>query len=69
MTPMSLGRSISTGPGRPERAISNASAKMRGMSAVSRMTKLCFTIGRVIAEDVDFLEGVGAHQVASRPGR
>ena len=48
ITPTSFGRSTSTGPGRPERAMWNASAMVRGMSAVFRMTKLCFTIGRVI---------------------
>ena len=46
--PTSLGRSISTGPGRPVRAMRKASAKICGMSSVRRTTKLCFTIGRVI---------------------
>ena len=35
--PMSLGRSISTGPGRPDWASANASANTAGMSSVRRI--------------------------------
>ena len=31
--------------------------------------KLCLVIGQSDAGDVDFLKGVGAEQLAARPGR
>ena len=40
--------SISTGPGRPERAMWNASLKIRGMSSTSDTSQECFTIGMVM---------------------
>ena len=44
----SFGRSISTGPGRPSLATRKASATTAGMSAASRISQECFTIGRVM---------------------
>ena len=40
--------SISTGPGRPLRAMWNASLKMRGMSSARSTSHECFTIGMVM---------------------
>ncbi len=47
---MSLGRSTSTGPGRPVEARWNASAIVRGMSSAEATRKLCLVIGRVMPQ-------------------
>ena len=44
----SLGKSMSTGPGRPVVATWNASRTIRGMSAASVTSQLCFVTPRVI---------------------
>ena len=44
---MSLGRSISTGPGRPVVATWKAAATTRGMSSTSLMSQLCLVMPMV----------------------
>ena len=45
---MSLGMSMSTGPGRPVVAMWNASRTMRGMSAASVTSQLCLVTDMVM---------------------
>ena len=45
---MSLGMSMSTGPGRPVVATWNASDTMRGMSSTSVMSQLCLVMPMVM---------------------
>ena len=50
---MSTGRSTSTGPGRPETAISKAPFSAAGSSSTERTRKLCFTAGRLLPKVSD----------------
>ena len=59
----SSGMSISTGPGRPLRAMWNASLTMRGMSSARSTSQRVLDDRHRDAVDVRLLEGVGADQV------
>ena len=61
---MSLGMSTSTGPGRPVRAMWNASAMVRGMSSTRLHQEVVLGDRHRDAADVGLLEGVGADRGA-----
>ena len=57
--------STRTGPGRPVRAMWNASWIVRGISSGCWIMNECLTIGIVMPSDVGLLEAVGAEQLGA----